>query len=223
MLMNERDELLLQKCVDDQLSPEETRALLNRLNSIEAGWQSLACGLMEDRSLRKALATSSTPSSSRPRGTPTITARPTANKSQTTRAVVRHWWSHPVTSLTLCAAIAFVGGMLIPDLRSGSAGTMSSVAALSPPAGSSSPVVSGNVVGQGAVGGGYRLQMQQGNSGVEIPVYDRLQELYQLDRDHPLFSELTNRQEKIRWMLVPVEDNKSMLIPVTEDTVSDMQ
>lgn len=30
-----------------------------------------------------------------------------------------HWWSHPLTSLSLCAAIAFVAGLLVPDLHRG--------------------------------------------------------------------------------------------------------
>ena len=53
MLINQHDELLIQRCVDDELSPPETRALLQRLDRLDGGWKKLACELLEDRGLSK--------------------------------------------------------------------------------------------------------------------------------------------------------------------------
>ena len=123
MLINEKDELLIQRCVDDELSPPETRGLLQRLDRLDGGWKKLACELLEDRGMSKAFrspyaqatASKSRPESSQPIVLPAI-QRPSVVPT-TARHALRNRWSHPVTSLTLCAAIAFVGGMLFPDLN----------------------------------------------------------------------------------------------------------
>ncbi len=231
MLINETDERLIQRCVDDELSPPETRALLLRLDRLDGGWKKLACELLEDRGLSKTLRS---PHAQAGAGTvsagvlrsvalPTVN-RPTVIPSAASRAL-RHWWSHPVTSLSLCAAIAFVGGMLIPDLNSGRAD--SGVA--SNPVRSSSP----NTViprAQNAVTGSadsYRIQMTPGGQSVEIPVYSGIPDLLRSDVNHPLFSESVlgadGRSKSIQWMIVPVAENKSMLIPVSQDTLGEMQ
>lgn len=55
MKLTTADELLIQRCVDDELGPAETAVLLRRLEELDLGWKSLACGLLEDRSLRQIL------------------------------------------------------------------------------------------------------------------------------------------------------------------------
>lgn len=215
MLIDERDERLIQKCVDAELSIDEARQLLQRLDALDAGWKTLACGLLEDRSLQRALHSSSF--HDRSRQTPDAPRRdaiPMPTSQSKARVVARHWWSHPVTSLTLCAAIAFVGGMLIPDLRSGGTSPVRS----SEIAGTSRPAATT------AQGDTYWVQMTPGGPGVEVPVYDQAPELYRQDPNNPLFSDSgTGRNGNIQWMVVPLEGNRSMVIPFSRDTPLDIQ
>lgn len=226
MLISERDELLIQRCVDDELSSSETQALLKRLDQLDEGWKTLACGLLEDRGLRKMLnpangSASGAPNSmaARSSGLQTVqtpvpgpSAAPLPRVSgERAREVVRHWWSHPVTSLTLCAAIAFVGGMLIPDFTPDQRPTASNQSA----SGSFGP---GFARAQTASNGPQSYQFQMpGANPVEIPVYSGLNDLLESDRRHPLFSQPEDSPEPIRWIVVPAGENKSMLVPVSED------
>lgn len=220
-MLTEQDELAIQRCVDDELSSDEVRHLLQRLDSIQGGWRLLATGFLEDRGLRKTLSGDIQRqvrvfegASSRLRGDQnnpvevdaemgaggTVLGR--ALMPSRARSVARHWWSHPVTSLTLCAAIAFVGGMLIPDLRNPSR-TESSIASVA-----SNPAPA-------AQNAEYKFQMDSGSGPVEVPVFEGIGELYQNDRNHPLFSR-DRQSRKIRWIAVPVKNGRSMLIPVEE-------
>lgn len=242
MLMRESDELKIQKCVDNELSTQETSELLRRLDSIDNGWRTLACGLLEDRRIRtilpsgRNLANTVVPTQQR---SPEIsTASPERDEQSTLvdrenrtflanakrepqviklNDVVRGWWSHPVTSLTLCAAIAFVVGLLIPDLngtKSVSSGSLTKSDAPIP-----SPLYPSSAGGAQQ----YRVELQPGGRSVEIPVVTDLSKLHELDRRHPIFRGSNGNSENVQWMVLPVEGNKSMLIPVSEDSSSDMQ
>lgn len=220
MLINEDDEMLIQRCVDDELSPMETRRLLQRLDAVNDGWKFLATGLLEDRQFRRVFsgderrndgvrAESLSEKSSVKDKAPLSSERVTA-----ARSVARHWWSHPVTSLTLCGAIAFVGGMLLPDLRSPSGGSERSA-----------PVARAAASGQRNLnpGSGYGFQMEADGHPIEVPAYE-LAELYEHDRNHPFFQEAGSKAgQPIRWMVVPIENDRSMVFPVTDDESFDMQ
>lgn len=142
MRMNEHDELMIQRCLDDELSVHDTRLLMSRLNQVSDGWKTLACGFLQERSIARGVLgqfpenagdfrTASAVTSST-EGVPSTLPPPepqaaadristmkfeAAQHSIPGRRKLRHWWSHPVTSLSLCGAIAFVAGLLIPDLR----------------------------------------------------------------------------------------------------------
>ncbi len=220
MLINEQDELLIQRCVDDELSPPETRALLQRLDRLDGGWKKLACELLEDRGLSKTfrspIAQSGTAAADalQKRVLPTMMNRP-AVVPTAARSAFRNSWSHPVTSLMLCAAIAFVGGMLIPDLKD--RGADNGVA--------SKPLPNAQLNARAA--DSYRIQMTPGGQSVDIPVYDGIHDLVRSNRNHPLFSDsiqnADGRSSHVQWMIVPAGDNKTMLIPVSEDTLGNMQ
>ena len=242
MLMRESDELKIQKCVDNELSVQETSELLRRLDSINDGWRTLACGLLEDRRIRSILAPGSALATSLVATQPTsseVSSALSIRQEHTTLVnkdvnssgakgtneprvinlndVVRSWWSHPVTSLTLCAAIAFVGGLLIPDISAPkSVGTIS-LTTKEAPARSPRYPVAANGAQQ------YRVELQPGGRSVEIPVVTDLSKLHELDRRHPIFLDSNGSSGNVRWMILPVEGNKSMLIPVSEDSSSDMQ
>ena len=237
MLINEQDELLIQRCVDDELSPPETRALLQRLDRLDGGWKKLACELLEDRGLSKTFrspfaqsGTAAADALQKP-VLPTMMNRP-AVVPTAARSAFRNSWSHPVTSLTLCAAIAFVGGLLIPDLKERGAekrgadnGVVSNPLTNAPLNMSTVFPMAQNADGHSA--DSYRIQMTPGGQSVDIPVYDGIHDLVRSNRNHPLFSDsiqnADGRSSHVQWMIVPAGDNKSMLIPVSEDTLGGMQ
>ena len=234
MLMRESDELRIQKCVDNELSSQETSELLRRLDTLTDGWKTLACGLLEDRRIRSALPPSKPPAISQParhsspmNSAPSLSAKDSKPLlSEATdepriikvNDVVRHWWSHPVTSLTLCAAIAFVGGLLIPDMDGGKSPMGNSLSGVPSPTRSAQYPLAATAGNQQ-----YKVELQPGGRSVEIPVVTDLRELHSLDRRHPIFSRANNGAQNVQWMVVPVEGNKSMLIPVSEDASADMQ
>jgi hypothetical protein len=243
MLMRESDELKIQKCVDNELSSQETSELLQRLDSLTDGWKTLACGLLEDRRIRSVLPSSKS-ATAKPLMTPPVIMQPAKFSSPMTSSpslssdntkpllskaadepriikvndVVRHWWSHPVTSLTLCAAIAFVGGLLIPDIKDGKSTGGNSLSGVPSPTRSAQYPLAATAGNQQ-----YKVELQPGGRPVEIPVVTDLKELHDLDRHHPIFSRPNNGSQNVQWMVVPVEGNKSMLIPVSEDASADMQ
>ena len=237
MLMRENDELKIQKCVDHELSSQETSELLRRLDTLADGWKTLACGLLEDRRIRSALRSSkpgagqpainqhsqtSSPMTSSPSldsedRKPHVSTSLDAPRVINVNDVVRHWWSHPVTSLTLCAAIAFVGGLLIPDMNGGKSSGGNSLSGVPSPSRSAQYPLSTAAGTQQ-----YKVELHPGGRSVEIPIVTDLKELHDLDRRHPIFSRANNGQN-VQWMVVPVEGNKSMLIPVSEDVSADMQ
>jgi hypothetical protein len=233
MLMSESDELLIQRCVDEELSPPETRALLLRLDRLDGAWKKLACELLEDRGMSKSFRSPYAQSGVLTAGAesakpivPVAAYRPLAVPVAARRAF-RHWWSHPLTSLTLCAAIAFVGGMLIPDFNAGrsNSGVVANPSTTAPL--NMSPSVPGARIVDAHSADSYRFQMTPGGQTVDIPVYNGIHDLMQSDRNHPLFSEgfrgPDGRSQQVQWMIMPVGENKSMLFPVSEDTLGDMQ
>ena len=231
MLINERDELLIQRCVDDELSPPETRTLLQRLDRLDGGWKKLACELLEDRGLSKTFRSHVAQTAAvvvnplqKPLLQTTMVNRPSVVPAAA-RSAFRNWWSHPVTSLTLCAAIAFVGGMLIPDLKERGAENAVAVKPLT-----NTPLNTRFPLAQNAdarPADSYRIQMTPGGQSVDIPVYNGIHDLVRSNRNHPLFSDsiqnADGRSPQVQWMIVPAGDNKSMLIPVSENTLGDMQ
>ncbi|MBC7965792.1 MAG: hypothetical protein H7Z17_07685 [Fuerstia sp.] len=233
MLMNESDELLIQRCVDDELSPPETRELLQRLDRLDGAWKKLACELLEDRGMSKAFrspyARAGVLTAGAESAKPIVSVavhRPSVGPVAV-RGAFRHWWSHPLTSLTLCAAIAFVGGMLVPDFSAGrsNSGVVSNKLTNIPM--NLGPAVQGARNVDARAADSYRFQMTPGGQTVDIPVYDGIHDLMRSDRNHPLFSEgvrgSDGRSQQVQWMIMPVGDNKSMLFPVSEDTLGDMQ
>ncbi len=144
MRPDQNDELLIQRCLDDELTPEETRQLMARLNQVTDGWKILACGFISERTICRAVAGSDQSLRETKSAMSDLHAMKTAAADSLSehsrkvsvarmsdggaagRTAVRDvttgvarasvpWRSHPLTSLTLCAAIAFVTGLLIPD------------------------------------------------------------------------------------------------------------
>ena len=99
-VMNERDEILIQRCVDGELSSEQRHELLQRMDEAD-GWKDLACCYMEDQ-LFAVASTDHTAASVSPADYKTDTAERR-----------KHWFHHPAMSVALTACVAFLLGLVI--------------------------------------------------------------------------------------------------------------
>lgn len=204
MTLNPKTELLIQRCVDDELSAADTRALLQQLDSINGGWKCLACGLLEDRHLSRMLG----PETLSPPCIPDIPAAP-ARLAQppmsTTR--LRHWWNHPLTSLSLCAAIAFVGGMLVSGGRGSSPSTISNrdQTAVLPPGTS-----------------GFTVQLPGDPERRPVPVYEDFRELRRTAENHP-FLQGSADQQSMRVLVLPAADGRTIVVPLENSRQRSLQ
>ncbi len=98
--MNEADDILIQRCIDNELSASERRELLSKLDAMPGGWKSLACGFVEDQLFAVAATGDSAPV-----GTSAGAIKPMPQKG--------HWFNHTLTSLVLSVCVAFLAGILI--------------------------------------------------------------------------------------------------------------
>jgi|LauGreDrversion4_2_1035121.scaffolds.fasta_scaffold00335_12 hypothetical protein len=201
MSLSERDELLIQRCADDELSAEQTRVLLERLDGMSGGWKSLACRLMEDRYLRKAVAAGRSAgavaaASSAPVGSNSDAESWKSGKGRGAGSAGRVW-RHPLTSLALCAAIAFVGGLLIPDgLFSATGETLSKA----------SPAL--RVAGGGDSG---RMELQMpGRPTVRVPIYSDPAEWAQNSSREFLAPDAATQ-----YVIIPTADGRAAVVPVS--------
>lgn len=218
MLTNEHDELLIQRCVDNELSPAETQQLLRRLELLDCGWKKLACGFLEDRCLQLAFSQQRSSNADVEMVAPRPVSRvartqQTSAMHDTRQSSVRHWWSHPMTSLVLSTAIAFVGGMLIHDsLRDGTS-------PLSPSGLQSVDVQLPSELNSGKRAPAYRVRWPTDDEQYEVPAFG-VNDVWEMDRNHPLFSD---DQSGVGWMIVPAGETRSMLIPVSADPTGSFQ
>lgn len=204
MTLHPKTELLIQRCVDDELSAADTRALLQQLDSINGGWKFLACGLLEDRHLRRTLG----PETPCPPSIPDVPAPPVrlAQPSVSTTRL-RHWWNHPITSLSLCAAIAFVGGMLVSDGRSPSPAAISyrNNTAVLPPGTS-----------------GFTVQLPGDPERRPVPVYEDFRELRRTAENHP-FLQRNDEQQSMRVLVLPAADGRTIVVPLENSRQHSLQ
>ena len=218
MLTNEHDELLIQRCVDNELSPAETRQLLRRLELLDYGWKQLACGFLEDRCLQTAFLQQRSPNADvemvAQHEVPRISRTEQLSATRgSRRSTVRHWWSHPMTSLVLSTAIAFVGGILIHDSLQDATSPMS-------PSGIQSAQAQLPVDAKlGMRAPAYRVQWPTNDEQLEVPAFG-VNDVWEMDRNHPLFSD---DQSGVSWMIVPAGETRSMLIPVSADPAGNFQ
>ena len=215
---NEHDELLIQRCVDNELTPAETQQLVRRLELLDYGWKHLACGFLEDRCLQTAFSQLSSSNADiemvAPHAVPRSARKePLSAARGSRRSTVRHWWSHPMISLGLSTAIAFVGGMLIQDSLRDATSPMSSSEMQSVEAQLPADLKSGMRVPD------YRVQWPTNDEQIDVPAYG-VNDVWEMDRNHPLFSD---DQSGVAWMMVPAGETRSMLIPVSADLAGNFQ
>lgn len=107
-------EVLMQRCVDGELSNEQRHQLLEQLEQQPLLWKDLACLYMEDQLLAQAVSEDAV--RARLVSKADFQAR-TSLLADTTAQHIRwkHWFAHPVTSVVLCLCVAFLSGMLLRD------------------------------------------------------------------------------------------------------------
>ncbi len=98
----DRNEILIQRCVDNELSAAERRELIQQLDNSDDGWKELACAFMEDRMFANAI-----------RDEPSATVAPPDSLTLPKPEQKSHWFHHPMMSLILSAGVAFLGGVLV--------------------------------------------------------------------------------------------------------------
>lgn len=119
MSMSEQDEILIQKCVDAELSENEEQRLVARLDQVDNGWKQLACGFLEDRALRGLFGNPEADVFEEPVERP---APPMPSSPLRKQQILASWWSHPIVTVGLCLALAFTAGQLINTNSSGNTG-----------------------------------------------------------------------------------------------------
>ncbi|MFO0427901.1 MAG: hypothetical protein ACK526_15140 [Planctomyces sp.] len=229
--LSHHDELLIQRCLDNELSSDDKRAFLNRLDHLRDGWKTLACGFLSERSISQTVRgpagrSDSSPAESSQKshndsswlaGQHSRISHSSANdmtsaKVSLTQRMPR-WWSHPLTSLALCAAIAFVAGTLVPDRE----GSLPSGISLNRPEQRNQFSTPGIAVRTGPAE--YSVErLPDGsllNQPVRIPVTDSPEELGNVLQQSP---ELRRQLEAgtIRMMRVSTDDGKDILFFVNE-------
>ncbi|MFM7056155.1 MAG: hypothetical protein ACKO2P_04450 [Planctomycetota bacterium] len=203
MTLSSKTELLIQRCVDGELSASDTRLLLQQLDSIHNGWKSLACGLLEDRHLRHSFSTHSpTVAPVIPPDSPAIPPRLAPQPLSATR--LRQWWNHPLTSLSLCAAIAFVGGLLVSGASPRNLPQTASSSSL--PQGTS----------------GFAVQLPGPAGTGQVPVYEDMQQLRRSSQNHPFFKESDSRQS-MQVLVLPSADGRTIVIPLQKSGQASLQ
>ncbi|MFM7163693.1 MAG: hypothetical protein ACKO3T_00505 [Planctomycetaceae bacterium] len=210
MSLLRQDELLIQRCVDDELSSEQTRVLLERLDTMTGGWKTLACGFLEDRYLRSAVSGGcvvAATAEAKPAQAARVTSGVVCDGSGGPRSgsIQGRIWRHPLTSLALCAAIAFVGGLLIPD--GVFSGTGAAVAGR----------MSGTSVSDGLDGGRMELQMR-GKPSVRVPIYS----------DPAEWAKISGREVWVpnadtQYVIIPTSNGQAAVVPVSKVSRSGLQ
>ena len=211
--MNEIDETLIQRCIDNELSAGERRQLLTRLDAVSDGWKSLACGFIEEQLFADAVI------SETPAIVPTTTNAPTAS---------RHWFGHPVTSLVLSIGVAFLAGVLVHGEFGGASAV--SIAEKDQPGGESG----GNVTTVSRPDNGEpdsNIKVRLVGDGIEsqvLPFYEADDYTDESDRAWKCVSEYIeerrNGQNRRTQMIVLKIGGQTYIIPVEElETTSPFQ
>ncbi len=211
------DELLIQRCVDNELSVADRRQLLEQLDASPDGWKTLACTYMEEQLFASAVVDADQQAAAK------LSARTVA-----VAETKRHWLHHPLTSVALSACVAFLLGLLI----SGNAGSNSSnssespmpiMADVKPDAGGSNK---GSIASTGSLtdsAPAYRVQLESdGDTLKSIPVFhdqSRYLSAYETQQQRVLNAlgrELPrgDSSPQIRFIRLPLQDGRVIVVPV---------
>lgn len=206
--MNENNEILIQRCIDNELTSEERQALLQRLEETPEGWKSLACGFVEEQLFADAI---SAPPESPPKPMPA---------TDRGRAQPAHWFHHPVTSLVLSVCVAFVVGLLVRGELSGSGSGEFPVATTGNSTVTSAPETSPV---QPVVQPESDIQVRLVGDGMKsrsLPLYVADQAAANADREWQQIEDYVRRKTRLRNSRTPyiviTMGGRQLIIPVSE-------
>ena len=98
-MSSEREEILVQRCVDNECTSAERRELIERLDSSADGWKKLACTYMEEQLFAAGC--------NAPANT-VVQPLPVEEKRRSNE----HWFNHPAVSMVLSACVVFLLGVI---------------------------------------------------------------------------------------------------------------
>lgn len=211
-MTNDVDELLIQRCVDNEITAVERELLLQQLETAPDGWKELACTYMEEQLFAAAVVDPDQKIATRLSGNTAPAPAPG-----------RRWLQHPLTSVALSACVAFMLGLLIsgrspelpvPELaeapRDSAADTSpNNVIASSGPLTDSPPA--------------YRVQLESdGDTLRDVPVFDdpsRYVTEYEAVQQrflHSLGGDVPrgDASPQIRFIRLPLQDGRVIVVPV---------
>ena len=213
-MLTNRDEILIQRCVDGELNRDERRELLARMDELPEGWKTLACTFMEEQLFADAANESLN----------AATPRPFASGSDSSSGQKQSWLSSPVTTLVLSLCVAFLGGLLVSG-QLGKDGHSSEIAQSEPPESSS-----GNLESSGnpsrsvttVANAPYAMRVEPvGADPVELPIYrDTDAFLKQFEEFHrnrirsPRESQRTLDDGDVEFIRISTGDGRVILLPV---------
>lgn len=169
-MTSKREELLIQRCVDNECTPVERRELIETLDGSVDGWKNLACTYMEEQLFAAGC--------NAPVAT---TVQPAAVQPQ--RKNVNYWFNHPAVSMVLSACVVFLLGVIgAGEYQRRNLGDESRIVDSGPKA--ASPSVDGvagldrgSVRNQTPVSGPQRAWLEtDGMAPREFPVYQKVSE-----------------------------------------------
>ena len=105
-MSTDKQERLIQRAIDGELSGEQRRTLLEQCGRSRDGWKSLACAFLEDQLIRQAVGDGS--------GLSAVDDTESAVPVRPAARVATRWYHYPAVTvpLTMCAALLL--GMLMP-------------------------------------------------------------------------------------------------------------
>ncbi|MEO2013685.1 MAG: hypothetical protein ABGZ53_04880 [Fuerstiella sp.] len=213
--MTDHDELLLQRCVDGEISANQRAELIQRLDANPDGWKVLACSFMEDQLVASGVAHSVT------------NDRADSRDPQLLRKKEKpHWFHHPLMSVTLSVCVAFLGGVLISREMSSGIGSPHANTVPTTPT-QASPSGDGSVPAAFvAAQPDFHLRVEaDGETSRDLPVFDDATrfvsefERYQQQLRESLQDDarvLASRRGRIQWIQLQLDDGRTIMIPFEE-------
>ncbi|MEO1979865.1 MAG: hypothetical protein ABGZ24_05065 [Fuerstiella sp.] len=217
--MTDHDELLLQRCVDGEISANQRAELIQRLDANPDGWKVLACSFMEDQLVASGIAHSVTHEHA---------VSPVPQLLQ--KKEKPHWFHHPLMSVTLSVCVAFLGGVLISREMSSGVDPQHANAVASPSNQTSESGEGGVSASLVAAQPDYHMRLEaDGETSRDLPVYDDttrfvseferyLQQVRQSLRDDAQV--LDSPGSRIQWIQLRLDDGRTIMIPFEETPIA---
>lgn len=218
--MTDRDEMLMQRCVDGESTPQERRELMERLDHASDGWKQLACSFMEEQLFANAVCDDEVRSVTHPESSEKLQQQ-------------RHWFHHPMMSLALSVCVAFMAGLLVrgqlaapiaPVVADANAGVEEAAKETD----SSARIVPTKKVPDAAAGlvsdeGVYKVRlMENGEAFGELPVYslkDYVRQSQEYWQNSERFGgDSGDGQPRVKTIWLSAPDGHTYIIPVEEFT-----